>query len=437
MTKVIPDTNPRNIPNDDYNPFDHRDVKYPNSDIRSAANLIKGSLGSGLLAMPLAMRNSGYIVGLVGTIIIGLICTHCVYIFVGISQELCRIIRKPQLGYAETCEEAFANGPEKIRFLSKSSRIFADCAMFLTYLGTCLVYLVLMAESTKQIVDQYIPDFHLKTEMYCVILLVPVAIISQVKNLKFLAPFSLLSNGLLVVIFGICLYYIFSGSLSFDGRQPVGEPGRFPLYLSTVIFAMEGIGVVMPTENTMAKPTHFLGCPGVLLISMSIVVSLYTLLGFFGYLRFGDDVTGSITLNLPMDEWPAILAKVLIILATYFSFALQYYVCIDITWKYLQPRINEKNTNMAILTIRFLGVLVITAVGVVMPMLEQVISLVGALFFSLLGVILPPVVEIIFRWERGGWFITIKNMLIIIFGFIAMISGCAVTIQQMVEISKN
>lgn len=71
----------------------------------------------------------------------------------------------------------------------------------------------------------------------------------------------------------------------------------------TVIFAMEGIGVVMPVENTMKKPQHFLGCPSVMVIAMTLVMLLYTILGVFGYLRYGDVLRGTITLNLPMDDW--------------------------------------------------------------------------------------------------------------------------------------
>lgn len=62
---------------------------------------------------------------------------------------------------------------------------------------------------------------------------------------------------------------------------------------------MEGIGVVMPVENDMQKPQHFLGCPGVLNTAMITVVVLYAVIGFFGYVRFGDEVKGSVTLNLP------------------------------------------------------------------------------------------------------------------------------------------
>lgn len=62
---------------------------------------------------------------------------------------------------------------------------------------------------------------------------------------------------------------------------------------------MEGIGVVMPVENDMKKPQHFLGCPGVLNTAMITVIVLYGVIGFFGFLRYGDAIQGSVTMNLP------------------------------------------------------------------------------------------------------------------------------------------
>lgn len=48
------------------------------------AHLLKSSLGTGILAMPMAFKNSGLLVGALGTIIVGFICTHCVQILVSI-----------------------------------------------------------------------------------------------------------------------------------------------------------------------------------------------------------------------------------------------------------------------------------------------------------------------------------------------------------------
>jgi proton-coupled amino acid transporter len=58
----------------------------------------------------------------------------------------------------------------------------------------------------------------------------------------------------------------------------------------------------MPLENNMKTPSHFLGCPGVLNIGMTAVVMLYSAVGFFGFLKYGEDTKGSITLNLPVTE---------------------------------------------------------------------------------------------------------------------------------------
>jgi proton-coupled amino acid transporter len=87
---------------------------------------------------------------------------------------------------------------------------------------------------------------------------------------------------------------------------------------------MEGIGAVMPVENSMKKPQQFLGFPSVLMIAMITVTVMYTVLGFLGYVRFGSEIQGSITLNLPTNEWPAILAQVLIGVAILFTFGLQF-----------------------------------------------------------------------------------------------------------------
>lgn len=86
-------------------------------------------------------------------------------------------------------------------------------------------------------------------------------------------------------------------------NDPPNRSNNLYFFFRTVIFAMEGIGVVMPVENAMKKPQHFLGCFGVLVIAMTLIMILYTTLGLFGYLRYGDALRGSITLNLPIDEW--------------------------------------------------------------------------------------------------------------------------------------
>jgi proton-coupled amino acid transporter len=58
----------------------------------------------------------------------------------------------------------------------------------------------------------------------------------------------------------------------------------------------------MPLENSMIHPDHFISKLGILNIAMAIVIFLYAVIGFLGYVRFGDEVLGSVTLNLPKAE---------------------------------------------------------------------------------------------------------------------------------------
>ena len=53
----------------------------------------------------------------------------------------------------------------------------------------------------------------------------------------------------------------------------------------------------------MKNPERFIGgkC-SVIDTAMTIVVLFYGVIGFFGYLEYGEDTRGSITLNLPIDE---------------------------------------------------------------------------------------------------------------------------------------
>ncbi|XP_026765212.2 proton-coupled amino acid transporter-like protein pathetic isoform X1 [Galleria mellonella] len=420
----------------EYNPFEHRIIAKPNSDIRSLANLVKASLGSGLLAVPLAFSNSGWGIGIIGTAIIALICTHCAHIFVEVSQECCRIEKTPLLGYADTCRAAFLAGPKASRRYARFSGIFAECSIFCTYIGVACIFTVLIADSIKQLFDTYYPVFIVSIEYYCLILLIPLCLLVQIRHLKFLAPISFIANVLLVATFAICLYYIFKDGLTFSDRKFVGEASRFPAFLSTIIFAMEGIGVVMPVANAMKNPQRFLGCPGVLSIAMLLVALLYGTLGLFGYFKYGDVLRGSITLNLPMDDWPAICAKCFIALSIFFTYPLHFFCVIDVITRHTESHIKENYRSTAQVFIRIAIVLFCGGIGVALPMLEQIINLVGSLFYSILGVIIPGIIETILRWDNLGKYnwILWKNILIVLFGFCCMISGCAVTIIDIISI---
>ncbi len=80
----------------------------------------------------------------------------------------------------------------------------------------------------------------------------------------------------------------------------------------------------------METPHDLRGWNGVLNTSMIIVTCLYIAVGFFGYLKYGDAVLGSVTLNLPVDQWLAQTIILLMAIAIFLSYALQFYVPLEV-----------------------------------------------------------------------------------------------------------
>lgn len=59
---------------------------------------------------------------------------------------------------------------------------------------------------------------------------------------------------------------------------------------------------MLPLKNAMREPKKFGKSFGVLNIGITIVTALFISFGFLGYWKWGNDVQGSLTLNLPQGE---------------------------------------------------------------------------------------------------------------------------------------
>ena len=94
----------------------------------------------------------------------------------------------------------------------------------------------------------------------------------------------------------------------------------------------------------MMTPEDFRGYYGVLNISMIFVTVMYTTIGFFGYVKYGEcSILGSITLNLPQDDNLAICVRLFMALSILFSYPLQFYVPMAIIWPFVKSFIPSED----------------------------------------------------------------------------------------------
>ncbi|XP_044272839.1 proton-coupled amino acid transporter-like protein pathetic isoform X1 [Tribolium madens] len=418
---------------EDFDPFKARHLDQPVSSGATLTHLLKSSLGTGILSMPAAFKASGLWLGVFTTILVSLICTHTAYALVSSAHALYRKAGKTSMSYAEVAEEACLRGPpwsKKYAFLLKQLVLWG---IFVTYYATGSCYAVIVAENFNYVAFNYLGNFDKRITI--AMLFLPFLLIAYVPNLKYLAPVSMVANCCMAVGLGITCYYLLSDIPSISDRPAVTNLATLPVCISIVIFAIEAIGVVMPLENNMKSPQKFVGLFGVLNQGMTYVTILYIILGFLGYLKYGELTADSITLNLPREEYAAQAVNLLIGLAVFFTYGLVFYVCLDIFWSEIKHRYTSK-TMLANYVLRTVLVMINIVIAILVPAIVPFVGLIGAFCFSILGLVCPVIIEIFTFWDQGfGRFYwkLFKHVIVVCMALLAVVFGSKAAISDIAK----
>lgn len=114
---------------------------------QSLMHMIKGNLGTGILAMPASFAHAGLINALIGLPLIWLVSTYCVHLLVKSSQHLEGKTKGLNFKYANLAKHSFASGPEWIRTFSRPMCRIIDGTLLVAQLGVCCVYLVFVVDN--------------------------------------------------------------------------------------------------------------------------------------------------------------------------------------------------------------------------------------------------------------------------------------------------
>jgi len=412
------------------------------SDLATIMHLVKANIGCGLLGLAWAIKHAGILLGPLLLVFMGVICTHCMQLLVKASKHLSQKLGVVSLDYPGVMVCSVKYGPwTNLRKYSENFRYLVNAFLLITQLGFCCVYFVFISQNIHQVVVNYYPNNVPSDRVLIAILLVPILLLCYIQHLKVLAWFSVLANVATVASFAIIFTYIFQDLVP-DTLPPMVKPwSEVPIFFGTAIYAFEGIGLILPIENEMRHPSHF---RYILPLGMTLVCCLLLLVAVTGYLRFGEAVCGSITLNLPYNDTWYEAAKLLFTIVIFISFSIQFYVPARIFWPTVKRRIpydaNEWPYQLAMRT----ALVCLTCIcAVAIPNLGDYISLVGAVSSSVLALIFPAIIDLLVFHEdeqgkRMSMFCTLKNYFIILFGFVGFVAGTIVSIQQIyVDLTEN
>ncbi|XP_020819922.1 proton-coupled amino acid transporter 1-like [Phascolarctos cinereus] len=407
-------------------------------------HLLKGNTGTGLLGLPLAVKNAGLLIGPLSLLLIGVVAVHCMGILVKCAHHLCHKLQKPFLDYGDAVMYGLQTSPSSwLQNHALWGRHVVVFFLILTQLGFCSVYFVFLADNLKQVIEAvnttttncYSNETvtltpSIDSRLYMLSFLPFLVLLVFIRNLRILSVFSMLANISMFVSLVVIYQHIVQSVPDPKNLPLVAEWKTYPLFFGTTLFAFESIGVVLPIENKMKKKDHFLV---ILYGGMTMIILLYISLACLGYLKFGAAIQASITLNLP-NCWLFHSVKLLYSFGIFITYALQFYVPAEIIIPSAVSRVPKKWNLVVDLSVRTGLVCVTCALAILIPRLDLVLALVGSMSSSALAMIIPPLLEIVIYYSEGMSPITIVTDILISFlGFSGSVVG---TYQALYELAQ-
>ncbi|KAE8147678.1 transmembrane amino acid transporter protein-domain-containing protein [Aspergillus avenaceus] len=219
-------------------------------------------------------------------------------------------------------------------------------SIVLSQLGFVSAYIVFTAENLQAFVlavskcKSFI-DIKFMVLMQLVIFL-PLSLIRDISKLGFTA----LIADVFIMLGLIYLYYYDILTISTQGGISdiiSFNPSTWTLFIGTAIFTYEGIGLIIPIQESMKRPQQF---PGVLAGIMVIITIVFLSAGALSYAAYGSATKTVVILNLPQDDKFVNGVQFLYSLAILLSTPLQLFPAIRIMENELFTRSGKYNPRI-------------------------------------------------------------------------------------------
>ncbi|KAF9881147.1 transmembrane amino acid transporter [Colletotrichum karsti] len=259
-----------------------------------------------------------------------------------------------------------------------------------------------------------------------VLVFLPFSLLRDIEKLSFTA---LIADAFILLGLAYLLYYdIFT--LSTSGLADIVYFNRndWTLFIGTAIFTFEGIGLIIPIQESMKNPSKF---PRVMFAVMIIISVLFIGMGAISYAAYGSKTETVVLLNLPQDSKLVNSVQFLYSVAIMLSIPLQLFPAIKITENALFTKSGKYNPyikwqkNMYRFFFVFLCAFIAWGGA---DDLDKFVALVGNFACIPLVYIYPPLLHYK-AVARNRWW-KISDICLCIFGVVAMGYTTAITVYS-------
>lgn len=378
--------------------------------------LLKSFVGTGVLFLPKAYSNGGLLFCSVLLALISILSYWCFLLLIA-SKDKVGVSSFGDIGGA-------LYGPHMREIILGS--------IVLSQIGFAAAYIVFVSENLQALISavagSIVPIEKLIAAQ--LLLFLPCSMIRDIAKLSFTA---LIAD--LFILMGLVYLYAWGANvLVSDGVGPdlkMFNPNSWTLFIGTAIFTFEGIGLIIPIQESMKRPQDFHGILAGVMVGITLI---FISMGALQYAAYGSEVKTVILLNLPSDSVLVNLIQLLYALAIMLSTPLQLFPAIRIVENWMFKRSGKYNPKIKWQKNLFRFFLTICTAIVAWggaDDLDKFVALVGSFACIPLVYIYPPMLHI--RAVKQGPLGMLGDILICAFGFGAMVYTTSTTIQSWLQ----
>ncbi|KAK9721720.1 hypothetical protein K7432_003225 [Basidiobolus ranarum] len=400
-------------------PLELNENKRTGSDFGAYFNIVCVIAGTGTLQIPFALQQVGWLgiplifLGAAVAAYTGILLIKCLYYKGGDRLD----------GFPAIGEAAFG----------KFGRVLVNVFYYAILVGGACVYLVLSGVNIDQIAEAHGSKINLSTwiAIASFIIWIPFVSCKSLKEVAILAIFGAVATGIVVIVTVVVGLGDLHNPQNINITHDALIITNIPLALGSIGFSYGGNVIYPHVEETMRNPRAW---PKVLFSAMATCCVMYIVIGVVGYRVYGNLTVSPILLNLPTG-FATTLATILITLHVIVaapiyltSCALELESILKIDRKYH----SAQNEFVLRFLLRTAIMIVLMGIGMTVPFVDDLMTLIGALATCMVLFILP----IVFYWKLFGFKLMSKLeiawcIFIIIFGIIGCVFGTIAALQKL------
>jgi solute carrier family 36 (proton-coupled amino acid transporter) len=262
-----------------------RGVTGTNTSFGAVLLLLKSFVGTGVLFLPRAFLNGGMLFSTLVLLGVALLSFHCFILLVNTRLKI---------------DGSF--GDMGGILYGKWMRTLILSSIVLSQIGFVAAYIVFTSENLQAFilaVSKCKTYINIKWMVLMqLIIFLPLSLIRDISKLGFTA---LVADVFIMLGLLYLYYYDIATIVDQGGVSDITSfnPATWTLFIGTAIFTFEGVGLIIPIQESMKKPKDF---PGVLALVMVIITILFTSMGALSYAAYGSATQTVVILNLPQDD---------------------------------------------------------------------------------------------------------------------------------------